>query len=234
MSNAETTAESPGTVAPASGPASGGHGHSQGSLFKLAVGAIGVVFGDIGTSPLYALRDTFAGHHPLPLDLMHIFGIISLMFWSMMIIVTFKYVTVIMRADNKGEGGSLALLALINQHTDGKRWGKGIILLGVFGTTPKADRVIPNKVFQSLACGRPVITRSASAYPEGLAAAEQTGLVWVPPGDAQSLADRVATLAANPARLRQLGEAAATSSREYFSDGILRDQLDAALNGLHT
>jgi glycosyltransferase involved in cell wall biosynthesis len=108
------------------------------------------------------------------------------------------------------------------------------ILLGVFGTTPKADRVIPNKVFQSLACGRPVITRSASAYPEGLAAAEQTGLVWVLPGDAQSLADRVATLAANPARLRQLGETAATSSREYFSDAVLRDQLNVALNGLHT
>lgn len=101
---------------------------------KLAVGAIGVVFGDIGTSPLYALRDTFAGHHKLPLDLLHIYGIISLMFWSMMIIVTFKYVSIIMRADNKGEGGSLALLALINQHTDGKRWGRGIILLGVFAT----------------------------------------------------------------------------------------------------
>lgn len=108
------------------------------------------------------------------------------------------------------------------------------ILLGVFGTTPKAGRVIPNKVFQSLACGRPVITRSASAYPEGLATAEQSGLVWVPPGDAQSLADRVATLAANPARLRQLGEAAATSSRQYFSDAVLRDQLDAALKGLPT
>ncbi len=130
MSNAESTVESPGTAV----SAAGGHGHSQGPLLKLAVGAIGVVFGDIGTSPLYALRDTFAGHHPLPLDLLHIYGIISLMFWSMMIIVTFKYVTIIMRADNKGEGGSLALLALINQHTDGKRWGKGIILLGVFAT----------------------------------------------------------------------------------------------------
>lgn len=108
------------------------------------------------------------------------------------------------------------------------------ILLGVFGTTPKADRVIPNKVFQSLACGRPVITRSASAYPEGLAAAGQSGLVWVPPGDAQSLADRVATLAANPAQLRPLGEAAAQSSRQYFSESVLRDQLNAALNGLQT
>ena len=100
----------------------------------LAVGAIGVVFGDIGTSPLYALRDTFAGNHPLPLDRLHIYGIVSLMFWSMMLIVTLKYVTVIMRADNKGSGGSLALLALINQHTTGRRWGKGIIVLGVLAT----------------------------------------------------------------------------------------------------
>ncbi|MFN3424960.1 MAG: potassium transporter Kup [Novosphingobium meiothermophilum] len=133
MSNAENAAECTGPTVQAAGHAAG-HSHTQGSVMKLAVGAIGVVFGDIGTSPLYALRDTFDGHHPLPLDLLHIYGIISLMFWSMMIIVTFKYVTIIMRADNKGEGGSLALLALINQHTDGKRWGRGIILLGVFAT----------------------------------------------------------------------------------------------------
>ena len=119
--------------APAAVPDATGHGQN-GPLLKMAVGAIGVVFGDIGTSPLYALRDTFAGHHPLPLDSLHVFGIISLMFWSMMIIVTLKYVTVIMRADNKGEGGSLALLALINKNTPGRRWSGGIILLGVFAT----------------------------------------------------------------------------------------------------
>ena len=115
--------------------AHGGHGHQQGGLIGLAVGAIGVVFGDIGTSPLYAMRDTFAGHHPLPLDRMHVFGIVSLMFWSMMVIVTLKYVTIIMRADNKGEGGSLALLALINKTISGKAWSSGIILLGVFATS---------------------------------------------------------------------------------------------------
>ncbi|MEO7246975.1 MAG: KUP/HAK/KT family potassium transporter, partial [Novosphingobium sp.] len=72
------------------------HGVVKGSgPLKMAVGAMGVVFGDIGTSPLYAMRDTFAGHHRLPLDGMHVFGIVSLMFWSMMIIVTLKYVTVI-------------------------------------------------------------------------------------------------------------------------------------------
>ncbi|GGA40319.1 putative potassium transport system protein kup [Sphingomonas psychrolutea] len=92
------------------------------------------MFGDIGTSPIYALRETFAGHHKLALDQEHIFGVISLMFWSMMIVVSLKYVSIIMRADNKGEGGSLALLALVNGKTKNKRWSRGIILLGVFAT----------------------------------------------------------------------------------------------------
>ena len=65
---------------------------------------------------------------------MHIHGVLSLVFWSMMIVVTFKYAMIIMRADNKGEGGSLALLALINRQTEGKRWTKPIIMLGVFAT----------------------------------------------------------------------------------------------------
>ena len=111
-----------------------GHGHG-GSLAKLAIGAVGIVFGDIGTSPIYAFRETFAGHHTLRPDSLHIFGVLSLIFWSMMVIVTIKYVTVIMRADNKGEGGSLALLALINRETGGKkRWTTGIVMLGVFAT----------------------------------------------------------------------------------------------------
>ncbi|QDM40621.1 potassium transporter Kup [Altererythrobacter sp. TH136] len=109
-------------------------GHGKSGKIKLALGALGVVFGDIGTSPLYALRDTFGGHHPLPLDRLHVFGIVSLMFWSMMIIVTIKYVAIIMRADNKGEGGSLALLALINRSTPGRKWSAGVVLLGVFAT----------------------------------------------------------------------------------------------------
>ncbi|HEX8447034.1 MAG TPA: potassium transporter Kup [Sphingomonas sp.] len=120
----------------ADGDASGhAQGHGSQSLAKLAVGAIGIVFGDIGTSPLYAFRETFAGHHPLTPDRMHVLGVLSLIFWSMMLVVTFKYVMIIMRADNKGEGGSLALLALINRKGGGKRrWTKGIVLLGVFAT----------------------------------------------------------------------------------------------------
>ena len=116
-------------------PAPPAPGHAQGSLAKLAVGAIGIVFGDIGTSPIYAFRETFAGHHTLAPDLLHIYGVLSLIFWSMMIIVTIKYVTIIMRADNKGEGGSLALLALINRSTGSTRkWSGGIVMLGVFAT----------------------------------------------------------------------------------------------------
>src|ERR1700761_505726 len=110
------------------------HGHAQDGLIKLAVGAIGVGFGDIGTSPLYAFRETFNGHHKLALDTAHIMGVTSLMFWSMMIVVSLKYVSIIMRADNKGEGGSLALLALVSGRTKTRRWSNGIILLGVFAT----------------------------------------------------------------------------------------------------
>src|SRR5215212_9816391 len=116
-------------------PVSIQHGHAQGPLYKLVIGSIGIVFGDIGTSPIYAFRETFAGHHHLVPDQLHVYGVLSLIFWSMMIIVTLKYISVIMRADNKGEGGSLALLALINRSLGGqKRWTAGIVLLGVFAT----------------------------------------------------------------------------------------------------
>ena len=115
--------------------ASHGQGHAQGPLYKLALGAVGIVFGDIGTSPIYAFRETFAGQHVLAPDQLHIFGVLSLIFWSMTIMVTISYVTIIMRADNKGEGGSLALLALINRTIGSqKRWTTGIIFLGVFAT----------------------------------------------------------------------------------------------------
>src|SRR5690606_34914831 len=135
------SAESQGTAGGAEGVApnaadTGHHGHGpQGDgRLKLAVGAVGVVFGDIGTSPLYAFRETFAGHHPIEPDRLHIYGVLSLVFWSMMLVVTFKYVMTILKADNKGEGGSLALLALISRSSEGKRWTWPIVLLGVFAT----------------------------------------------------------------------------------------------------
>src|SRR5438034_7101634 len=97
------------------------HGPKE-ALPTLMLGAIGVVFGDIGTSPLYAMKESFLGPHPLAVDASHIFGVLSLIFWSLMLVVTVKYVGVAMRADNKGEGGSFALLSLIARNLGEHRW----------------------------------------------------------------------------------------------------------------
>ncbi len=105
------------------------------SLPVLMLGAIGVVYGDIGTSPLYALKESFIGPHPLAVDPLHIFGVLSLIFWSLMLTVTVKYVFVAMRADNKGEGGSFALLALLSRHVEGRRWTAGLVMLGVLAAS---------------------------------------------------------------------------------------------------
>jgi KUP system potassium uptake protein len=114
------------------------HGHHvHGSMAALVAGAVGIVFGDIGTSPIYAFRETFASHHGVPgikVDPVHIHGVLSLVFWSMMIVVTIKYAFTIMRADNKGEGGSLALLALITKNSGNVKWTAPIVMLGVFAT----------------------------------------------------------------------------------------------------
>lgn len=101
---------------------------------KLAFGAIGIVFGDIGTSPLYAFRETFRGPHHLPIDDLHILGVVSLIFWSMTLVVSIQYVSILMQADNKGQGGSLALVALLSRHVGKSRHSWLIVLLGVFAT----------------------------------------------------------------------------------------------------
>ena len=125
----ENVAQSP----PAPDDESSNH-HIKGSVAGLTIGAVGVVFGDIGTSPLYALKETFVGHHPLPVDILHVFGVLSLIFWSFLLIVTFKYVLIVTRADNKGEGGSLALLALITRKTPGAR-GWALTMLAILATS---------------------------------------------------------------------------------------------------
>jgi KUP system potassium uptake protein len=110
------------------------HGPKE-TLPKLMLGAIGVVYGDIGTSPLYTMKESFLGPHPLAVDRLHIFGVLSLIFWTLMMIVTLKYVSVAMRADNKGEGGSFALLSLIARNLEGKKkWTPTLVLLGVAAT----------------------------------------------------------------------------------------------------
>jgi len=115
----------------AAGPA-GAPGEIQGhSLPMMMLGALGVVYGDIGTSPLYTMKESFVGPHPLAVDRLHIFGVLSLIFWSLMLVVTIKYVVVAMRADNKGEGGSFALLALIQRTLGENRWAGGLVVMGV-------------------------------------------------------------------------------------------------------
>ena len=82
------------------------------------LGALGVVFGDIGTSPLYALRECFnAGHHALALETPNILGVLSVIFWILILVISIEYVSLILRADNNGEGGILALMALVVRKT---------------------------------------------------------------------------------------------------------------------
>jgi KUP system potassium uptake protein len=110
-----------------------GHGHAVGKAgkFGLIIGAIGVVFGDIGTSPLYALREAIDHARSGVGGDLAVIGVVSLAFWALMVVVTFKYVFFLMRADNKGEGGTLALMALA-QHAVGRRSAL-IFTLGVCG-----------------------------------------------------------------------------------------------------
>ena len=100
----------------------------------LALGALGIVFGDIGTSPLYALRESFAGHEGIDVTDANVLGILSLFFWSLVVVISIKYLALVMRADNHGEGGILALTALIggaSSQVGRRRW---LIYLGLFGT----------------------------------------------------------------------------------------------------
>jgi len=106
---------------------------AQSSLAALTLGAIGVVYGDIGTSPLYAFKEVFvSGHVPVSSD--NILGVLSLFFWTLTVIVSIKYVALIMRADNHGEGGLMALLALASHSVQDNPGIRRILMtLGVFG-----------------------------------------------------------------------------------------------------
>ena len=103
------------------------------ALAKLALGALGVVYGDIGTSPLYALKECFTGSHGVAPTAENVTGVVSLVFWSMTFVVTFKYLSFVMRADNRGEGGILALLALVARKGANKVSRRVLLMLGIFG-----------------------------------------------------------------------------------------------------
>jgi len=116
--------------------ANGNHGdlHARKGVLGLAVGAVGVVYGDIGTSPLYAFKESFGGAHHVPLNHDNVLGILSLIFWALTLIVTVKYVMFIMRADNRGEGGIMALMALVRRCMPLRGRSAWVLLtLGMFG-----------------------------------------------------------------------------------------------------
>jgi KUP system potassium uptake protein len=103
-------------------------------LAVLALAALGVVYGDIGTSPLYAVKEVFAGNHPIPVSEANIFGSLSLFFWALIIVVSIKYVSFIMRADNRGEGGIMALIALaLRDVQDRPKQAKAVMIVGILG-----------------------------------------------------------------------------------------------------
>ena len=116
-----------------SSPADPG-GREAASRLPLALGALGVVYGDIGTSPLYAIRECFSGPHGIEVNSRNVHGVLSLVFWSLVIIISIKYLTYVMRADNRGEGGILALLALVRpDRRAGKTRYVAIVAMGIFG-----------------------------------------------------------------------------------------------------
>ena len=109
--------------------------HSQ-SFRVLAVAVLGVVYGDIGTSPIYALRECFNGKHPIAVTQGNVLGILSLIAWTLILVISLKYMTYVLRADNRGEGGTFALLALLRPRQDQQRLRRrALILLGILGAS---------------------------------------------------------------------------------------------------
>ena len=110
--------------------------HKKSSIAALTLAAVGIVYGDIGTSPLYTLKAVFDTTHGLALNTPNLLGILSLIFWALTTIVSLKYVTLVLRADNRGEGGVMALMALaLNSVTKASGWYMPLMMLGVFGAT---------------------------------------------------------------------------------------------------
>ena len=145
--------------------------HSKGSTrAALTLAALGVVYGDIGTSPLYAVKQIFSPDYGIPLNTANVLGGLSTIFWGLMVVVSLKYVVLVMRADNKGEGGTMALLALATSAVrERPHWRMFIIVLGLFGA--------------SLFYGETVLTPAISVLSaiEGLALGADWFTPWILP-----------------------------------------------------
>jgi KUP system potassium uptake protein len=144
----------------------GTHAHRE-RVAALTVGALGVVYGDIGTSPLYTIREVFNPELGIPLDALHLIGVVSTIFWGLMMVVTLKYVILILRADNRGEGGIMALTALAAEAAGNTARRRSILLLiGVFGAALfYGDSVItPAISVLSAVEGLEVVTPALKSY----------------------------------------------------------------------
>jgi len=174
----EPMAESSTNLAPAPRPS---------RTWSLALLALGVVYGDIGTSPLYALRECFHGPHAVPPTVGNVLGVLSLVFWSLILVISVKYLGLILRADNHGEGGILALLALVEPTQPALRRPRRILVtLGLFGA--------------ALLYGDGILTPAISVLSavEGLEIGTHTLKPWVVPLTlANSYPSRITTAAAS-------------------------------------
>jgi KUP system potassium uptake protein len=157
-------------------------GQAKQNLSPLLLGAIGVVYGDIGTSPLYALHAAFAGSHPLPVVAENILGVLSVMFWTIMLLVSFKYVLIMMRADNNGEGGSLSLLALVIKLAEQRTMMKWFVtILGIFAAALffGDSMITPAISVLSAVEGLEIISQEFSVYVLPAAVIVLTGLFFI-------------------------------------------------------
>ena len=135
-----------GPASPAPAPAVNHHHpkHAKTPLAQLAVAALGIIYGDLGTSPLYTLKDCFFGTHGVAVNQTNILGLLSMIFWSLIFVVSVKYVIFVLRADNKGEGGTFALLAMLRSRlkNDKKRWAVLTVLTAAGASLLYGDGVI--------------------------------------------------------------------------------------------
>lgn len=148
-------------------------------LAVLTLGALGVVFGDIGTSPLYALRECFVGHHPIPATPGNVLGVLSLIFWALVLTISIQYLGIVLRADNRGEGGILSLMALLRP-PPGPGVSRRVILvvLGLFGAALLyGDSIItPAITVLSAVEGLEVVTPAFKPFIQPIAIAILIGL----------------------------------------------------------
>jgi KUP system potassium uptake protein len=132
-SPSNATADPAAAAPPTTAAADPAHGAADRGLAALSLGALGVVYGDIGTSPLYALKECFLGEHAVAATRGNVMGVLSLIVWSLILVIVVKYISFILRADNRGEGGVLALVAMQAKAGRGPTWTKVALFMGLFG-----------------------------------------------------------------------------------------------------